>query len=369
MLASSSEFQAAPALAWRRFGLTFGLVAFSATTLLYGFVLGVDPYGTRVRPGRPPGPIMDLNQRFMYPQIARSGLYDSAVFGTSTVRLLDPRQLSMLFQARFANLGLNAGTPWEQIQLAALFLRHMPQPKVLVFGLDTTWCEPDADRKRLTFRAFPPWLYDENPINDWPGLSNLRSVEIAGRMVLNRLGVMPARIGSDGFEIFVPPESAYDLARARSHIHRASPQTRAHPERPLTIDERRALATPALDWLDDLLARAPSTVQKILLFPPIHAVAQPPPDSRAEAADAECKARIAQIAQARDATLVDFRRRSAVTMEDSNYWDPLHYRIGIARRVATGLREAQDRGSDPPDEFYRVLTRRAGRASPAARPL
>jgi hypothetical protein len=188
-------------------------------------------------------------------------------------------------------------------------------------------------------------------------------------MVLNRLGVMPARIGSDGFEIFVPPESAYDLARARSHIHRASPQPRAHPEPPLTTDERRALATPALDWLDDLLARAPSTVQKILLFPPIHAVAQPPPDSRAEAADAECKARIAQIAQARDATLVDFRRRSAVTMEDSNYWDPLHYRIGIARRVATGLREAQDRGSDPPDEFYRVLTRRAGRASPAARPL
>jgi len=41
----------------------------------------------------------------------RSGRYDSAVVGTSTVRLLDPQRLGALFGARFANLGLNAGTP------------------------------------------------------------------------------------------------------------------------------------------------------------------------------------------------------------------------------------------------------------------
>ena len=165
----------APALAWRRFGLTFAAVAAGLAAALYGVVLAVDPYGTRARPGRAPGPIMDINQRFMYPQIVRGGRFDSAVFGTSTVRLLDPKQLSALFEARFANLGLNAGTPWEQVQLAGLFLRQVREPKVLVFGLDTTWCEPDADRKRVTFRAFPPWLYDEDPANDWPALLNLKS--------------------------------------------------------------------------------------------------------------------------------------------------------------------------------------------------
>ena len=69
---------------------------------------------------------MDLNQRFMYPQIVRSGRHDSAVFGTSTVRLLDPRELDMLFAARFAKkpLDSNAGTPWSGMQLAALFLRQ-----------------------------------------------------------------------------------------------------------------------------------------------------------------------------------------------------------------------------------------------------
>ena len=72
---------------------------------------------------------MDLNQRFMYPQIVRSGRFDAAVFGTSTVRLLDPQRLGAAFGGRFANLGMNAGTPWEQMQLADLFLRHVPRPR------------------------------------------------------------------------------------------------------------------------------------------------------------------------------------------------------------------------------------------------
>jgi hypothetical protein len=54
---------------------------------LIGFVAAVDPYGLRAAPGHPPGPIMDANQRLSYPQIARGGPFDAAVFGTSTRRL------------------------------------------------------------------------------------------------------------------------------------------------------------------------------------------------------------------------------------------------------------------------------------------
>ena len=42
------------------------------------------------------------------------------------------------------------------MQLADLFLRHVPTPRDLIFGLDLTWCELDADEKKLTFRPFPP---------------------------------------------------------------------------------------------------------------------------------------------------------------------------------------------------------------------
>ncbi|HZB38063.1 MAG TPA: hypothetical protein VE443_08700 [Beijerinckiaceae bacterium] len=351
----SSEPAAAHAQAWRRFGLSFAAVALGLAAALYAFAAAIDPYGARVRPGAAARPIMDLNQRFMYPQIVRSGRHDSAVFGTSTVRLLDPRELDMLFAARFANLGLNAGTPWEQMQLAALFLRHVPRPKVLVLGLDATWCEPDADRKRVTFRAFPPWLYDEDLRNDWAGFLSLKSLEIAGRVVLNRLGLMPPRIGADGFEVFVPPESAYDLARARAHIHRNPRPDETRRDHEPSQASLAELPMPALPWLDELLARVPPEAESILLFPPIHAAAQPPAGSREEAVDRECKARISAIAAARGALLVDFRRRSAITTEDSNYWDPLHYRVGIASRIAAALREAAGGKSAPPDGFYRVL--------------
>jgi hypothetical protein len=293
----------------------------------------------------------------MYPQIVRSQQFDAAIFGTSTIRLLDPVQLGNAFGARFANLGLNAGTPWEQMQLAHLFLRAVPRPKALILSLDVTWCEEDADRKTLTFRTFPPWLYDENRWNDWPGLLNLTTVEIAGRLALHRLGLMPERIRPDGYEVFVPDEATYDLERARFHIYQRRP--RAAPERPFrfTEPERAALRMPALDWLEAFLARVPRTTELTLTTTPVHVNGQSRPGTREAAVEAECKARIAASGQRHGAAVIDFRIPSPVTRDDANYWDELHYRTGIADRMVRALADARTTGRDAPDGFYHVLAR------------
>jgi len=353
--------RAADPVAWRRFVVALVASAAGLAAALYGFVVVLDPYGIRAEPGRPPSPIMDLNQRFMYPQIVRSGRFDAAVFGTSTVRLLDPGKLGAAFGARFANLGLNAGTPWEQMQLAALFLRHVPQPAALLFGLDGTWCEEDADRKTLTFRAFPPWLYDESRLNDYAHLLDLTSLEIAGRLALHRLGLMPERIRGDGYEVFVPDDRLYDLARARSHLYPHGPPAGSSGDVvQLMPKERAGLRFPALDWLDGLLERVPRSTPVVLATMPVHMAAQAPPGSRAAAVEDACKARVAGIGRRHAAAVVDFRIPSRVTTEDSNYWDPLHYRIGIADRVVAALVDASA-GRESPDGFYRVL-------APSARP-
>jgi hypothetical protein len=343
-----------PGLSWRSFTTSFVLASLAAAAFLYASVYALDPYGTRTAPGRAPAPIMDLNQRFMYPQIARSGRFDAAVFGTSTVRLLDPEFLDRIFGARFANLGLNAGTPWEQMQLAGLFLRAVPQPKALIFGLDSTWCEADADEKRTTVRTFPPWLYDDDGLNDLPEMFNLTTLEIAGRLILHRLGLMRERIRDDGYERFVPDDALYDLARARTHLR---PQV-ATPAAPvaLTAEERAALRFPALAWLDESLSRVPKATAVTLTTTPVHVALLAPAGSRAAAIEAECKARIGAIAARHGAAFVDFRFPSAVTREDSNYWDPLHYRVGIAQRMITALAAARVDGRDAPDGFYRVVT-------------
>ena len=67
---------------WCGWITAFALAALTLTVLLLGFIVALDPYGARLRAGQPARPLMDLNQRFMYPQIVRSGAFDSAVFGT-----------------------------------------------------------------------------------------------------------------------------------------------------------------------------------------------------------------------------------------------------------------------------------------------
>jgi hypothetical protein len=339
---------------WRRFVLTVAAAAAALAACLYAAIFVLDPYGLRAPPGAPPGPIMDLNQRFMYPQIVRSGRYDSAVFGTSTIRLLDPQRLDDAFGGRFANLGLNAGTPWEQMQLADLFLRRVPEPKSLIFGLDLTWCDADADERKLTFRSFPPWLYDEDPLNDLPELLNLTSLEIAGRVALNRLGLMPERIRGDGYEVFVPDESLYDLERARFHIGQHV-REEARARRAPTRRALAALQFPALGWLEMMLGKVPASASVIVTTMPIHIAVQPRPGTWEAAVDQECKARIAEVGRRHGAAVVDFRVPSPVTKADSNYWDPLHYRVGIAERIIASLAEARATGRDAADGFYRLL--------------
>lgn len=342
---------------WRRFMTTFVGSAGLLGLALYAFVIVLDPYGLRAGPDRPPAPIMDANQRFMYPQIVRSGRYDAAAFGTSTVRLIDPRQLGEAFGARFANLGFNAGTPWEQTQIASLFLRHVPNPKTLIFGLDQAWCDADADSepKRLTSRAFPPWLYDTDRLNDYAHLLNMRSVEIAGRVALNRLGLMREQTRSDGYRLFTPPEPFYDLERARQHIWRMPLGQAVDPPIRLSEAEQAALRFPALAWLDGLLESVPPSTEVILAFMPVHVAVQPIPGSLAAARDDACKTRFAAMGARHGATVVNFRRSSAVTTEDSNYWDALHYRQGIAARIVEALRTAQTTRRNAPDGFYWVL--------------
>lgn len=331
--------------AWRSFAsellIAAALFGFGAVV----FVALLDPYGLRAAPGRPPGPIMDANQRLSYPQIARGGPFDAAVFGTSTARLLDPADLDRAFGGRFANLAVNAATPDEQLRLAVLFLDRGP-PWAMLFALDATWCA--ADPPARTANAFPDWLYAAGA--PWGSIRqvSLRSLGVAARAALTRLGHSHPRIRADGYSVFTPPEASYDADRARARIREGSadPLARADaPDAPM----------PALDRLDGLLDRIPRDALKLVAFMPVHVAAQGTPGTPAGSREAACKARVATIGATRGAVVVDFRLASPVTTRDENYWDALHYRLPVAARIVSGLKAAVATGTSDPDGFYRVL--------------
>lgn len=356
MTPGTSTRNADPRL-WHRFARSF-----AALVVLFGFAgvafIGLlDPYGLRAAPGRAPGPLMDSNQRFMYPQVVRSGAFDAAVFGTSTSRLIDPRELDQAFDAHFANLSMNAATAYEQVQLARLFLRERT-PKAVLFGIDTVWCAADADRNRLTFRPFPPWLYEyDTPWSIFRQV-NWQSLATASRVLLFHLGLVPERIRGDGFAVFTPPEKNYDPAKARAHIHGQIPtQDDAEPASgPQTAADLPDAPMPALAWLDELLAGLPGSTRKLVAFMPVHVAEQGAPSTPRGLHEAACKAEIAKIGRARGATVIDFRIPSPVTTQDGNYWDRLHYRLPIATKIVAGLKAAVTERRDDPAGFYRLLT-------------
>lgn len=346
---------------WRCWIRTIAVSGLVAGGLTGGFVVAMDPFGLRVGAGQPARPLMDINQRYMYPQLVRSGAFDSAVLGTSTMRLLDPAILSQAIGGRFVNLAMNAATPWEQTQMAQLFAQGPRRPATVIWGLDQTWCDGDATsaQKRLTPRPFPPWLYDGPGWLDAGRQLNLTSLEIAVRLLGQRLGYLPARIRGDGYEVFTPPEASYDLARARRHLYPASDGVAPDlsplvPPAVASAQERANWRFPALDWLDQALARFPPETRRLLVLPPTHVSGLPRPGSLdAQRYDA-CKSTLRELAARQGATLVDYSHRSSVTAVDENYWDPLHFRLPIARRVEAEL-AAVARGAALPQDGVAVV--------------
>jgi hypothetical protein len=352
MLSSStSNSNAAEAARWRKFirmfiGCTVGLSAF-----IYGFVLIVDPYNTLpFSPNFEREPI-STNARFSFPALAANARFDSAIIGTSTSRLLQPARLNRLFNATFANLAMNSATAYEQQRIFELFVHHHPQAKIVILGLDVVWCETEDAPPLFTSRPFPPWLYDYNPWNDALYLFNPTAVEQAGRQFARAVGLRAPKYGLDGYTNFLPPREAYDLEKARYNLYgEAKPHVRSPVVPPASgyADTVSAMRFPTHRRLDGMLASLHAETVKVLYFVPYHHFHQPEPGSLSDAHWAECKRRIAEMrGRYANMQVVDFMIRSKITLDDSNYWDSLHFDVLIAVLLEEKMREAvQTRRSD-----------------------
>jgi hypothetical protein len=342
-------------LGWRRFLLTFLGTTCGVLALISLFIVLMNPYGNLPHILFTEHAIADTNQRYQYPALVRSGAFDSIVIGTSEARLLEPQALNSILGGRFVNLAMNSGRAWEQYKIADLFIRKAPDTRTLLVALDQVWCEADAVEKRTTFRGFPKWMYDDDPWNDLLYMLNTKAVEIAGRRLAAAFGLRPSRFPA-GYEVFTPPENAYDPVKVKQKLRDWGSSSAAKPAAPArepTAEERAAWQFPALPWLDELLERFHG--RRLLVYMPVHIVAQPAPGSHAEAREQECKARIAEMARKHGAVpVIDFRIRSKITANDDNYWDPLHYRLPIADRVVKDLGEALA-GREDPNGDWRYL--------------
>ncbi len=310
---------------------------------MYGFVAFVDPWG--VLPLSPPLPRVPIstNARFSFPALARSPAFDSAVFGTSTSRLLDPAVLDPLFGARFANLAMNSATAYEQSQLLHVFARAHPQARMVIIGLDSDWCTPAPER--TTSRPFPAWMYGGSPWRGYREIANLYAVQEAANQFAVMAGLKRRHYGLDGYTNFLPDDRAYDPHRV-ADIFASFGDFPINPPVPGVPTK-----FPTMPLLADDLALLPATTLKMVFFVPYHVGQQGQPGSAVAARLAACKRAVVDIATAAPGTTVtDFMIPSEVTRNRDNYWDPLHYRLPIAHRLMHDLAA----GHATPDDIVLV---------------
>jgi hypothetical protein len=346
------------AVSWRASNRLFLGTFGGILAAVYLFVLLVDPYGAVPFSLPFERPIM-TTQRQMYPQILRTGRYDSVVVGTSTVRLLDPAALDRALGGHFASFAMPSETAWEQVQVIDYFRRTVAAPKAVLIGIDHEWCYRDANAFLREYdavreRDFPAWAFDGNRWSSILYLLNIPTVDAAVRTVGHLMGKVPEKVRDDGYEVMTAVEASYDPARVHDKIWGLP---RDLPWGHLSEIGRDAMDLPALPWLDASLSALPATTRKILMLPPVHAHMLPEPGSLRAAQEAQCKSRIDAIARRRGAVLVDWRIASELAAEDTHFYDPVHYRLPIAYQLIDDLAHIVGEGRESPDGSYRILER------------
>ncbi len=334
---------------WRRFFRLAAGTSALAVAIVYAFVVLVDPFDAL--PLSLPADRVQVasNARFAFPSMARSTKFDSALFGTSTSRLIRPAALDPLFGTRLVNLSMNDATIYEQARIMDVFRRAHPAPKLVLVGLDVRWCVTGDSYQMLTDRPFPEWMYQDNPWRGYAEMLNQYAVQSAGQLFGILIGIKDPVYGRDGYTRFVPPDSAYDRTKVAGRLHGTGPSVPPGLRDGPPSDWRY----PALEVLREQMAALPDETRKLLFFVPYHKTLFPPPGSPGAAIWDECKQRTAALARARPHTVaVDFMIPSPITGNDDHYWDPLHYTVAIADRLAQGLAAAA-RGEVSAD--YRLL--------------
>src|SRR5262249_43816426 len=103
-----------------------------------------------------------------------------------------------------------------------------------------------------------------------------------------------------------------------------------------------------------LQALSPSTL-KLLFFVPYYAGLQPDPDTPEAAVWSECKERIATLPRAvPNSVVVDFMIPSLITREETNYWDPLHFRVSVSERLERDLWQAARRKPSEKQDYVQL---------------
>ena len=305
---------------WRRMLRLYALWTFGIGIVLGGLVLALDPYDTGHFSVFESHGVPQLGPRLAMAGLGRQEQFNTAIFGSSTMQLLDPARIKAK-NVHAVSLTISATGPREQFAVAKWFLRHHPKEKAraLIFGIDGRWCEPN---KALDLtHPFPFWLYSASKFDYAAGMMQFQSLESMGRKIKLLIGSAQS-MRADGYNDY-DTGHAWDKEGFRKRLGEAGEET-----------EPEAVASQtyyfqAAQLLTDFLAKLPADIDVVLVMPPIY---RPEIQGHAAAQRNACRATFKALAEGRANTeLLDFTTRKDLASADEDYFDRLHYRSRVAR--------------------------------------
>lgn len=324
-------------ISWKNFIALCLISMVLCALLINAFILIIDPYDTLPFSPHWQRAPMCANQRFSYPMLTKRAEFDSAIFGTSTLRLMQPTVLNQKFNAKFVNLSMDGASFYEQIKMLDLFLKHHPAPKYIIFGIDFAWCDTGETLKKFSNKPLPEWMYDKNPWLHPLYMFNTHTVMQAIRQLGYITKMKKPRFGLDGYTNFLPEFSQYDLVRARKHLY----EKKKILKETVPDNFESQLDIKPLAFMEAILnQKLPVTTQILFVFVPLHHHFQPSEHTCAGLALKKCKAKFIEFAQKKhNVQIFDFMIASEITLKDENYWDPMHYNLSVAARLMDSLEE------------------------------
>lgn len=330
-LSTSASDVASDVRRWRRLLWRYAAITVTAGLALGAFVLALDPYDTGRFSLLPARGVADFGPRLASAGIARRQDVDAAIFGNSTVQLLDPARLSRLSGHNFVSLAVPGTGPIEQLALADWFRRHHRSQPALVFGIDASWCTTH-DPAELS-HPFPFWLYSADRFVYAVSMMRYKSFEA----VLRRLKLLA------GYERMARPDGYRDYD-TDNPWHLPEFREPAPQERPAETPIAAPDDFTAPPLLRQFFASLDPAARVVIVFPPRYTTAIPPPGSTAAADLDVCKETYRLLAGARANTqLLDFLFDSPMARRDENFWDAIHYRGPVARVIEDRVVDALKR--------------------------
>jgi hypothetical protein len=347
---------------WKRFAIILISSFIGLFVAGYVFILIVDPYGMLpLSFDFDRGPIT-AEQRYFFPNLAKKSQFDSAIIGTSTIRLLNPDDLNPLLKSNFVNLAMNAASVFEQEAIFNVFLRYHRDPKTVIFDVDDAYFDKNNYTKHIGGvrpEHFPEWMYDENPFNDLLPY-NWRTMQITIKQLKCITGMRPYKFRLDGYEDYTKTMFSHDIDHIRKIIYGSKTPKKKKPLEPpvqATPELIKSFEFPAIRHLDRMLNRLPESTLKIVIIPPFHVYHQATPGSEDAVKWKVFKYRIANlVCRYQNAMLLDFMIESPITTRDENYFDQIHYTVAVAKEISRWIAQESISQADNPN-FNRYCNR------------